>query len=206
VDVVLGTKNPGKATEILAILRNIEGLHLLTVAERPFADVPETGESFVENAWLKATAIARETGLPVFAEDAGLQVDALGGAPGVRSARFSGEPVDTRRNNARLIELLVGVSHRCARFVAVAALCIPGGPTFVSAGVLSGRIAERPRGDGGFGYDPLFVPDGGMRTLAELSIEEKNAISHRRRAAEGLRGILLEMTCAEDLAGRSRSG
>lgn len=206
MDVVLGTKNPGKTAEIRFLLRGIAGLHLLTVIERPFADVPEIGETFVENAMLKATAIARETGLPVFAEDAGLRVDALGGAPGVRSARFSGEPVDTQRNNVRLIELLDGVSDRSARFVAVAALCVPGGPTFISAGVLSGRIAEEPRGDGGFGYDPLFIPDGGIRTLAEMSIEEKSAISHRRRAADGLRGILLDMTRREGLAGRWRGG
>ncbi|MCX6100143.1 MAG: non-canonical purine NTP pyrophosphatase, partial [Candidatus Bipolaricaulota bacterium] len=150
--LLLGTKNRGKIVELRDLLRGARGLHLLTLADHTFSDVDESGETFLENALLKARSICSEVGLPVLAEDAGLEVAALGGAPGVRSARFSGEPVDYARNNALLLEKLRGVTDRRARFVAVSVLWLPDGEVFVTSGVLTGRNAAAPRGDGGFGY------------------------------------------------------
>ena len=191
--LLLGTRNAGKIEELTDLLRDIAGLEFLTLSERPFTEVEETGETFLENALLKARTIAEETGLPVLAEDAGLEVRALGGAPGVRSARYSGVPVDYARNNELLLERLEGVNDRCARFVAVAALQLPDGQIFVTTGLLAGSITETPSGAGGFGYDPLFVPAGCTRTLAEQSIEEKNRISHRMQAMRRMRPILQDL-------------
>lgn len=188
--LLLGTRNEGKLVELFDLLSGIAGIELVTFRERPFRPVDESGSTFLENALLKARAISSETSLPVLAEDAGLEVVALGEAPGVRSARFAGLPVDYARNNALLLERLAGTSDRRARFIAWVVLRLPDGREFVSEGVLCGRIESEPRGEGGFGYDPLFVPQGETRTLAELTTSEKNRISHRRRAIEGLRGVL----------------
>ena len=198
--VVLATKNPHKLEEILSILGEIPGVEFLTFRDIPLPDVEETGGTLEENAILKATSVARETGLPALAEDTGLEVEALGGAPGVRSARFAGENKDYRANNEKLLKLLKGVTDRRARFRTVAVLALPDGRTWTAEGVLEGRIAETPRGEGGFGYDPLFIPEGETRTLAEMSPEEKNRISHRRKALEAMRSIL------EDLAQGGLSG
>lgn len=192
--VVLATKNPHKVEEILAILGDIPGIEWLTFRDVPFSDVEEVGETLEENAILKATAVARETGLPALAEDTGLEVEALGGAPGVRSARFAGEKKDYRANNEKLLELLRGIKDRKARFRTVAVLALPDGRMWVKEGVLEGKIAEAPRGEHGFGYDPLFIPEGECRTLAEMPPEEKNKISHRRRALEAMRPILHELS------------
>lgn len=192
--VVLATKNPHKVEEILAILGDIPGIEWLTFREISFSDVEEVGETLEENAVLKATAVARETGLPALAEDTGLEVEALGGAPGVRSARFAGEDKDYRANNEKLLRLLEGVRNRRARFRTVAVLALPDGRMWKTEGVLKGKIAEAPRGEHGFGYDPLFVPEGETRTLAEMLPEEKNVISHRRRALEAMRTILHELS------------
>jgi XTP/dITP diphosphohydrolase len=188
--LVLGTRNEGKLVELVDLLSGIPGLELRTFRDCPFRAVEETGETLLENAALKARGVSAETGLPVLAEDAGLEVAALGGAPGVRSARFSGLPVDPLRNNALLLERLSGVTDRRARFVTVAVLRLPGGREFARLGVLEGKIAEAARGEGGFGYDPLFVPEGSARTLAEMTVEEKNRLSHRRRAIDGVKEIL----------------
>jgi len=193
VKVVLATKNPHKLEEILSILGEIPGVEFLTFRDIPLPDVEETGGTLEENAILKATSVARETGLPALAEDTGLEVEALGGAPGVRSARFAGEDKDYRANNEKLLGLLKGVTDRRARFRTVAVLALPDGRTWTAEGVLEGRIAETPRGEGGFGYDPLFIPEGETRTLAEMSPEEKNRISHRRKALEAMRSILEEL-------------
>jgi len=192
--VVLATKNPHKVEEILAILGDIPGIEWLTFREISFSDVEEVGETLEENAVLKATAVARETGLPALAEDTGLEVEALGGAPGVRSARFAGEDKDYRANNEKLLRLLEGVRNRRARFRTVAVLALPDGRMWKTEGVLKGKIAEAPRGEHGFGYDPLFIPEGETRTLAEMLPEEKNVISHRRRALEAMRTILHELS------------
>jgi len=192
--VVLATKNPHKVEEILAILGDIPGIEWLTFREISFSDVEEVGETLEENAVLKATAVARETGLPALAEDTGLEVEALGGAPGVRSARFAGAGKDYRANNEKLLRLLEGVRNRRARFRTVAVLALPDGRMWKTEGVLKGKIAEAPRGEHGFGYDPLFIPEGETRTLAEMLPEEKNVISHRRRALEAMRTILHELS------------
>ena len=188
--LLLATHNEGKLAELHELLCDVDGVDLITFRERPFSPAEETGATFLENALLKGRAALSETGLPTLAEDAGLEVQALDGAPGVRSARFGGLPVDYARNNALLLERLAGASDRRARFVAWAVLCLPDGREFTSEGVLTGSIGRAPRGEGGFGYDPLFVPAGETRTLAEMTGEEKNRISHRRRAVDGLRDIL----------------
>jgi XTP/dITP diphosphohydrolase len=188
--LLLGTKNPHKIREITEILSDLVGITLLTWRERPFADVPEDGETFEANARTKAQMICAETGLPVLAEDSGLEVYALGGAPGVRSARFAGPQKDDRANIAKLLDALSTVSDRRARFRSVAVLALPDGTELVSEGILQGRIALAPAGSAGFGYDPIFIPDGYGSTLAELGGEIKNRISHRRRALEGLKKYL----------------
>ncbi len=192
-ELLLGTRNRGKIAELEHLLSDLDGFELLTFADRPYSEVEETGGTYLENALLKASAIAEETGLAVLAEDAGLEVRALEGAPGVYSARFSGLPVDHDRNNNRLLERLDGEADRRARFVAVAALRLPDGEVFVTTGILPGTIAEAPSGTGGFGYDPVFVPIGDVRTLAEMSIHEKNRISHRTQAIRRMRAVLREL-------------
>lgn len=188
--ILIGTGNPGKLREILHIVGGIPEVEWLTPAEVPVPDVPETGDTFQANAIAKARAIAAATGYPTLAEDSGLEVNALGGAPGVRSARYAGESPNPAANNAKLLAALAGVRDRRARFRTVAALALPDGRVWTAEGVLDGRIAEVPRGQGGFGYDPLFIPEGETRTLAEMRPEEKNAVSHRRKALEALRPVL----------------
>jgi XTP/dITP diphosphohydrolase len=197
--LLLGTKNEGKIEEAVELLAAIEGLELLTFIDCPFPDVDETGDTFLDNALLKARTICRATGLPVLAEDAGLEVMHLGGEPGVLSARFSGTPVDYARNNDLLLQRMAEVGDRRARFVAVAALELPDGQTFACSGVLRGVITETPLGDGGFGYDPLFVPEGSTRTLAQMSSAEKNRISHRKRALSRMRAVLLDLIGSGEL-------
>ena len=191
--LLLGTRNTGKIIELKELLADIRGLELLSFSDVPFSEVEEDRQTFTDNALLKARAISQETGLSVLADDAGLEVDALGGEPGVRSARYSGEPVDYARNNALLMERMHGVAERRARFVIVVALHLSDGREYVREGVLTGRIAQSPAGSEGFGYDPLFIPDGYTRTLAQMSLEEKNEISHRRRAIEQIRSILADL-------------
>jgi len=190
--LLLGTRNEGKIQEVKGLLSDV-GLELLTFADVSFPEVPETGSTFLENALLKARAICQETGCATLSEDAGLEVDALGGAPGVRSARFSGEPVDPNANNLLLLERLTAGADRTARFITVAALCLPDGQTFVTSGTLRGRIGMVMSGAGGFGYDPLFIPDGFSRTLAEMNLEEKNRLSHRSKALTRMKAILLDL-------------
>jgi len=183
VRVLLATSNKGKVAEARAILAN-SPLEIVTVPMW-LGDV-ETGLTYHENARLKAMNAMRYTHLPVLAEDAGIEIDALHGAPGPRSARFSGPNATDASNNAKLLRLLDGVTQRTARYRAVAVLVFPSGKEFVGEGVFEGDIATAPRGTGGFGYDPLFVPRGETRTSAELTPEEKNAISHRGLALRAL--------------------
>ncbi|MBE0634599.1 RdgB/HAM1 family non-canonical purine NTP pyrophosphatase [Candidatus Bipolaricaulota bacterium] len=200
--LLLGTQNHGKIQEAKDLLSDIGGLELLTVTDVAFSDVAETGNSFLDNAILKARTICQETGLPVLSEDAGLEVDALGGAPGVYSARFAGEPSNTDNNNALLLERLHGVANRTARFVAVAALCLIDGQTFVCTGVFPGTIATEASGDMGFGYDPLFIPEGETRTLAQMSLYEKNSVSHRQKALARMGAILEDLVRSGELSTR----
>jgi len=198
--LLLGTRNEGKIQETKDLLAGVDGLEFLAYSDVPFSDVPETGRTFLDNALLKATAISRETGLPVLSEDAGLEVHALDGAPGVMSARFAGdEPSNPDKNNELLLQKLKGITDRRARFVTVAALCLQDGQTFVCSGVFPGTIAEEPSGHMGFGYDPLFIPCGETRTLAEMTLEEKNRISHRHKALSRMIGILQDLIRTEEL-------
>ncbi len=186
VTILLGTGNTGKLQEFFRILGTLPGVTWRDLRDVPFPEVEESGATLEENAHLKATATARWSKLPTLAEDSGLEVRALGGAPGVRSARFAGEGRDHDANIARLLRELKDTDDRSATFRAVAVLAMPDGRTFQAEGVLHGTIAHTPRGQGGFGYDPVFVPEGDTRSLAELSAEEKDRISHRRRALEQL--------------------
>ncbi|MEA3356191.1 MAG: non-canonical purine NTP pyrophosphatase, partial [Candidatus Bipolaricaulota bacterium] len=171
--LLLGSKNPGKIDEFKRLLVGVPRLRLLTCAEHPFSSVSETGATFLENALIKARTICAEAKIPVLAEDAGLEVAALDGAPGILSARFSGAEKDYARNNERLLARMGGVVDRRARFVSAIALRLPSGGEFTARGILSGKIAAGLAGMGGFGYDPLFIPDGYSRTLGELSAREK---------------------------------
>jgi len=159
---------------------------VITKAEAgvPDLDVEETGTTFEENSYIKAEAIMKATGLPAIADDSGLETDALDGAPGVYSARFSGENASDESNNEKLLNLLRDIpdENRGARFVSVVTLCYPDGKTLVARGECPGTINRAPAGDGGFGYDPLFVPEGFEKTYAQITAEEKNAISHRANA------------------------
>lgn len=182
--IVIATKNAGKVREFAALFakRGIDVKSLLDFPDVP--DVEETGSTFAENARLKAEAISRRFGCPVIADDSGLAVDALGGRPGVYSARYAGEDKNDARNIAKLLHELEGVpiEQRTARFHCALAVAIPGRPTAVVEAACEGYIAEAPRGEGGFGYDPVFyLPEKG-KTMAELTPEEKNEISHRAKA------------------------
>ncbi len=193
VKVLLGTGNTGKLEEFLRILGTIQGVRWCNLRDVPFPEVEESGASLEENAKLKATKTLRWSKLPTLAEDSGLEVTALGGAPGVRSARYAGEGRDHNANITRLLRALETVEDRTARFRAVAVLALPDGRTFQAEGMLHGTISHTPRGHGGFGYDPVFVPAGDTRTLAELPSEAKDRISHRRRALEQLIPVITEL-------------
>jgi XTP/dITP diphosphohydrolase len=189
VKLVLASANPDKAAEISAILA--AALSDLELAPRPAAvpDVDETGTTLVENARLKAAAVAAATGEAAVADDTGLLVDALDGAPGVWSARFAGEAATYADNVAKLLRELAGVApgRRTARFETVALIRWPDGREVVATGAVEGVIATEARGGGGFGYDPVFVPaEGDGRTFAELTPVEKHALSHRGRAFRAL--------------------
>ena len=181
--LVVATKNEDKLLEIEAVLLGL-GLVREIATGLDWPDVEETEPTLEGNALLKARAVAEATGLPALADDTGLEVAALGGAPGVRSARFSGENATYAGNVQHLLTHLENVSDRTARFRTVMALVIPGQEEIVAEGVLDGRIIDIPRGESGFGYDPVFEID--ERTLAELEAGEKNAISHRGRALRAL--------------------
>jgi len=185
--VVLATRNPGKLRELDGILGS--QIRLAGLEDFPGApDVPETGATFEENALLKARAIAAHAGLAAVADDSGLCVDALNGMPGVLSARWAGEHGDDQANLDLLLAQIAEVpdARRGARFVCAAALVAPGGREWVVTGTVEGRLIRVPRGSGGFGYDPIFVPDGFAQTTAEMTAEAKNAISHRGRAFRAL--------------------
>lgn len=194
--IVAATGNKHKIEEIESITKKF-GMNVITKAEAGVAelDVEETGTTFEENSFIKAEAIMKATGMPAIADDSGLEADALDGAPGVYSARFSGEDATDESNNIKLMQLMEDVpdDKRGARFVSVVTLCFPDGTVVSARGECPGTLRRSPRGDGGFGYDPLFVPDGYEKTYAELTAEEKNSISHRAKALEILRDKLKEM-------------
>ena len=189
VKVVLASSNPGKLSELRALLKPA-GLQVVPQDALGVEPPEETGVTFVENALIKARAACAATGLPALADDSGVVVDALGGAPGVRSARYAGEGASDADNLARLLEALAGVDppERGAAFVcAIVYLRHAQDPCpIVCEGVWRGRILDAPRGDGGFGYDPVFFVETLGRTAAELSRAEKNAASHRGQALSQL--------------------
>ncbi len=185
LEFVLATANADKAREIADILGSSVTLH-----PRPSSvpDVDETGDTLLANARLKARALVAATGQAAIADDTGLEVDALGGAPGVYSARYAGEQATYADNVAKLVEALAGVEgHRQARFRTVAVAAWPDGREVIAEGTVDGEIASEPRGRGGFGYDPVFVPsEGDGRTFAEMPAAEKHRVSHRGRAFRAL--------------------
>lgn len=181
---VLASGNAGKLREVAGILREDEVIPLSTFAS---VVLPEEGDDYVENARAKAIAVVAATGIASLADDSGLEVDALEGRPGVHSARYGGPGLDDRGRLERLLRELEGRAEPwTARFVCLAACCLPDGRTFTARGTCEGRIVPVPRGDGGFGYDPIFVPEGLDRTCAELGREEKDRISHRGHAFRAL--------------------
>jgi XTP/dITP diphosphohydrolase len=190
MELVVATRNPGKLREVAAILSELgQAVRIRSLAEFPNApETPETDRTFEENAIQKARAAALATGLPALADDSGLEVDALGGAPGVHSRRAAGEGASDADRIAWLLERLEGVppDRRTARFRSVVALALPSPDGTVQVetfhGSVEGRILDAPRGSGGFGYDPVFLVVELGRSMAELSLEEKNRVSHRARA------------------------
>ncbi len=194
--LVLASANPDKVAEITAVLDDVLDVELVP---RPAAvpDVVEDGATLLDNARLKARALVAATGLAAVADDTGLEVDALGGAPGVYSARYAGEDVTYADNVAKLLvdldALLDAGAARTARFRTIALAAFPDGAELSAEGVVEGTISPRARGNGGFGYDPVFVPlEGGGRTFAEMTPTEKHAISHRGRAFRSLAAALAE--------------
>jgi XTP/dITP diphosphohydrolase len=190
--IVLATRNGHKVREVQTILADlIDELDLEIVGMGEFPDVPdvvETGVTFAQNATLKAVAAVKATGLPALADDSGLAVNVLGGAPGVFSARWAGTHGQDRANLELLLGQLYDVpdEQRSAAFVCVAAIALPNGTVVLRQGQMPGMLAREPRGDNGFGYDPILVVDGDSRTAAELAFEEKNVISHRGKAFRAL--------------------
>ncbi len=186
--LALATRNRDKIREIAELLagRDIPLVTFLDVEGWP--EVEETGSDFLENALLKARAISEVAGTRALAEDSGLEVMALGGAPGILSARYAGTDGDYEANNRKLLQELAGCEprEREARFVCVAVLVEADGTYREARGIMAGRIAKEPTGAAGFGYDPIFIPEGMNRTVAQLSPDEKNAISHRGKALREL--------------------
>lgn len=193
--LVLATRNPGKAREIAAIYGHLNVVWLSLADYPEIREVAEEGASYAENAAAKARAAASAAGLPALADDSGVEVDALGGAPGVSSARFLDAAATDAARNARILALLEDVpeARRTARYRAVVAVAIPSGSVRVFEGVCEGRIARALQGSGGFGYDPVFVPAGETRTMAEITSDVKNRISHRARALRAAEAYVTEV-------------
>ncbi len=200
ITLVIATRNPGKFNEIVALLQDADVLLVPLDRVGPLVVPPEGGESFQENAQRKARAVAHLTGHLALADDSGLEVDALGGAPGVLSARFGGPTLEDADRNALLLRQLQGIepAKRTARFRCVIAIADPDGRVDSAEGICEGRIALEPRGALGFGYDPIFEIPSLRRTLAEVGPDVKNRLSHRAQAVAKAREILKKI-----LAGRS---
>jgi XTP/dITP diphosphohydrolase len=184
-ELVLATRNAGKIAEVQRLISvHAPHIKLRSVAEFDLEDVEETGVTFEENALLKATTIARHTGLPALADDSGIAIDALGGAPGVYSARWSGVHGDDAANIAKVLLELKDVpeNERGAQFVCVIALARPDGKSMTVRGEVAGVVRHEPVGEYGFGYDPIFQPEGFSITTAQMNPEEKDSISHRGKA------------------------
>jgi XTP/dITP diphosphohydrolase len=188
VKVVVASRNRHKVEQIAVLLPSLELVPLDDVASGLELDEPY--ETFEENALAKARAVVAATGLPAIADDSGLEVDALGGAPGVRSARYAGEDATDEANNAKLVEALAGTTERTCRYRCVAVFVDPDGRELVALGSCEGTVVLEGRGDLGFGYDPHVVPEGETRTMGEIPLDEKLRFSHRGRAFRALAGML----------------
>jgi XTP/dITP diphosphohydrolase len=190
--ILLASNNPGKLEELRSLLGSFSGLHLVAPADIGLSiTVEETGSTYRENAELKAKAFASASGLPALADDSGLEVEALDGAPGLHSARTAPSAAERRR---LLLQLLNGKPKPWkARFRSTVALALPNGDLYIEEGICSGEISPVERGEGGFGYDPIFIVEGLDRTMAELSMEEKNKLSHRARAVDKIKGEIRNM-------------
>ena len=193
--IILATQNQGKVRELRELLMNeeIEVLSLLDIPD--WEDVVENGVTFPDNAALKARVAVRRTGLIALADDSGLEVDALDGAPGVYSARYAGEPKDDERNNDKLLHLLETIPEdkRTARFRCALVIATPFGEEYLTEGAVEGRILTLRRGSDGFGYDPVFFIPEFARTMAELTLTEKNTVSHRAQAFRKVIPILRDL-------------
>jgi XTP/dITP diphosphohydrolase len=191
--IAIASRNPGKIREIRSICADWP-VGWITADEHQglWPDVEETGASYLENARLKARAVAHSVGVPAVADDSGIEVDALGGAPGPRSARYAGEQATDDQNLRMLMRAVAGVpaAGRTARYRCIAVLAWPDGREAWAEGTCEGSLVSKPRGSGGFGYDPIFVPAGWEETMAELSADEKDRISHRGRAFRALRELV----------------
>ena len=190
--LVLGTGNPGKIEELEALLSDLSIDLVPSHALDDPPDVVEDADTLAGNAEKKARAFHDDTGLPALADDTGLEVAALDGRPGVHTARFAGPDATPDDNKQRLLEVLDGIDDRRARFRTVVALIDEDGTAHTFEGICAGTITTAARGDQGFGYDPLFQPDGHDRTFAEMAPDAKNDISHRRKALDALRRFLTE--------------
>lgn len=191
---VIATRNKKKLEELKRILGDLD-ITLLSMDDFPeLGDVVEDGLSFEENALKKARYVAKKTGLPAISDDSGLEVDVLAGAPGIYSARYAGENASDEENVKKLLSELRGipVSHRKARFVCCIALVFPDGDEHIFTGYVEGVITEEPRGTHGFGYDPVFQPEGFDRTFAEMNSNEKDQLSHRKKAIDKLKFFLIQ--------------
>lgn len=190
--IVIASRNKKKVAEIERITSGLP-IEVLSLADYPDCpDVVEDQNTFEGNAVKKAVEIMQFTGLAALSDDSGLEVEALGGAPGVYSARYAGEPTDDKKNCEKLLSALKHVpdEKRSARFVCCMALALPDGRVNTFFGYVNGRISRQPRGSSGFGYDPVFIPDGFGQTFAEMSPEQKDALSHRGKALEKLSKFL----------------
>lgn len=191
--IVLASRNEKKLEELKRILKDLE-IEILSLKDFPsLQEVIEDGLTFEENALKKARYVSMMTGLPALADDSGLEVEALGGAPGVFSARYAGENATDEENIDKLLSALRNVPfpERKARFVCCIALVYPNGEEYIFKGEIKGFISETPRGHQGFGYDPIFQPEGHNRTFAEMSQQEKDAISHRSKALKKFKDFLM---------------
>ncbi|MCG5448756.1 MULTISPECIES: RdgB/HAM1 family non-canonical purine NTP pyrophosphatase [Micromonospora] len=197
--VLLATRNRKKLVELQRILDGALGAHRIALLGlddiEQYAELPETGLTFGENALIKAREGCRQSGLPTIADDSGLAVDALNGMPGVFSARWSGQHGNDQANLQLVLDQIGDVpdEQRAASFVCTVALVLPGGKEHLVDGRQSGRVLRAPRGDGGFGYDPIFLGDGQDRTNAELTPAEKDAISHRGKALRELAKLIAKV-------------
>ncbi|HEX2148949.1 MAG TPA: RdgB/HAM1 family non-canonical purine NTP pyrophosphatase [Actinomycetota bacterium] len=199
MEIVLATANKGKIAEIVEIMAGLPVTFVTKDQMPPWPEIVESGDTYVENALIKARALVEFSGVAAIADDSGIEIDALDGAPGVRSARFSGPDATDEQNNERMRELLkdVPAEKRTARYRCVAVLVTPEGTTIDAEGTCEGRIAMAPEGDNGFGYDPWFIPaeqpEGQELTFGRLPLEYKHGISHRGKALRELAAKMADL-------------